>query len=156
MLELIVAGEQRQDALGRMLAERIAPPFILYLQGDLAAGKTTLARGLLRGLGYEGKVKSPTYTLMEAYELAGAVCYHFDLYRLADAEELLFLGLDDLLREEAIWLVEWPERGKGILPEADLTISFAHLEEERILTFSSLRENGIQIINSLQQVWGVG
>jgi tRNA threonylcarbamoyladenosine biosynthesis protein TsaE len=153
MFECVVSGEARQEALGSQLAKLIDPPSILYLQGDLAAGKTTLARGFLRGLGYEGRVKSPTYTLLEPYELQAVACYHFDLYRLADPQELLFLGLDDLQREDAIWLVEWPEKGVGVLPEADLTISISHRGDARVLGFKAHSKKGLQIINNLQEVW---
>lgn len=152
MFECMVSGEAHQEALGRQLAKLIAPPCTLYLQGDLAAGKTTLARGFLRGLGYAGRVKSPTYTLLEPYELDGVACYHFDLYRLADPQELAFLGLDDLLREDAIWLVEWPERGEGALPAADLVITISHQGEARLLGFQSYSPKGHQIINNLQEV----
>jgi tRNA threonylcarbamoyladenosine biosynthesis protein TsaE len=153
MFECVVSGEQRQEALGRQLAKLVQPPCSIFLQGDLAAGKTTLARGFLRGLGYEGKVKSPTYTLLEPYELARVACYHFDLYRLAEPQELSFLGLDDLQREDAIWLVEWPEKGEGVLPEADLTICISHQGEARVLGFTPHSKKGRQIINNLQEVW---
>ncbi len=153
MFECLVSGEALQEALGSQLARLVTPPCCLFLQGDLAAGKTTLARGFLRGLGYEGRVKSPTYTLLEPYELTDIACYHFDLYRLSDPEELSFLGLDDLQREDAIWLVEWPERGEGVLPEPDLLISIAHQGEARVLRFIPHSEKGVQIINNLQEVW---
>lgn len=153
MLELVVEGEQRQEALGGLLARLIEPPCTLFLEGELAAGKTTLARGFLRGLGYEGKVKSPTYTLLEPYELRDRVCYHFDLYRLADAEELLYLGIEEMLREDAIWLVEWPARGAGLLPIADLIVRCEHQGARRRLLFIPGDEKGRRIISSLQRLW---
>jgi tRNA threonylcarbamoyladenosine biosynthesis protein TsaE len=153
MLELEVAGETRQEALGQLLAQQIELPCTLYLEGDLGTGKTTLARGLLRGLGYQGRVKSPTYTLLEPYELDGLACYHFDLYRLSDAEELTFLGIEDLLRSDTILLVEWPERGRGVLPEADLRVALIYRGESRLVRFMPENEKGIQIINNLQKVW---
>lgn len=153
MLEREVAGEVRQEALGRLLARQIEPPCTLYLEGELGTGKTTLARGMLRGLGYQGRVKSPTYTLLEPYELDGLACYHFDLYRLADPEELTFLGIEDLLRPDAILLVEWPERGRGVLPPADLRILILYRGQSRIVRFMPESEKGIQIINNLQKVW---
>lgn len=153
MLELEVVGEQRQELLGQRLAEQLSPPCTIYLKGDLGAGKTTLARGLLHGLGYRGRVKSPTYTLMEPYELETLSCYHFDLYRLADAEELTFLGIEDLLRPDAIILVEWPERGRGVLPAADLSIMIRYRGERRTVRLTPENEKGMQFINNLQKVW---
>lgn len=118
-------------ALGAELATVLgSPPLVIFLSGALGAGKTTLARGLLRGLGYDGKVVSPTYTLMEPYEVAGNLILHVDLYRIADSEELEFLGLRDRL-DDAVLLVEWPERGEGWLPQPDLTITLAPRGEGR-------------------------
>lgn len=153
MFELELAGEKRQEALGRQLAQLTAPPCTLYLEGELGAGKTTLARGLLRGLGYQGRVKSPTYTLLEPYQLETLACYHFDLYRLSDPEELRFLGIEDLLGADAILLVEWPERGGDALPRADLRIEIVYQGDCRRLRFRGESEKGDQIINNLQKVW---
>ncbi len=118
-------------ALGTRLATTAPPRAIVHLEGELGAGKTTLVRGLIRALGHEGAVKSPTYTLVEGYEIGGRRIYHLDLYRLADAEELEFLGLRDWLAEEALLLVEWPSRGEGVLPEADLRISIEYAGQGR-------------------------
>ena len=115
------ADSEAMEALGARLARGFTPG-IVYLHGDLGTGKTTLARGLLRGLGHQGKVRSPTYTLVEPYQLAAGTVYHLDLYRLGSAEELEWLGLRDMLAEGALLLVEWPERGAGVLPAADLTV----------------------------------
>ncbi len=100
----------------------LPPDLLVTFQGELGTGKTTLIRGLLRALGFKGKVKSPTYGLLETYDLAVGVALHFDLYRLADPEELEFLGLRDLLDQRPLLLVEWPDRGAGVLPEPDVRV----------------------------------
>ena len=112
------------DALGAALA-RARPPgnLVAWLRGDLGAGKSTLARALLRELGVEGAIRSPTYTLVERYPLAEGEAVHLDLYRIAAPGELEFLGLEDLRAEAGLWLVEWPERGGAALPPADLEIT---------------------------------
>ena len=108
-------------ALGAALAANRPARAVVHLHGDLGAGKSTLARALLRALGVQGTIRSPTYTLIERYPLAdGGEAAHLDLYRLADAGELDFLGLDELQTAASLWLVEWPERGAGHLPEPDL------------------------------------
>ena len=106
---------------------------LIFLRGQLGAGKTTLARGVLRGLGHLGAVKSPTYTLLEPYEFLGRKVYHFDFYRIADPEELSFIGIDELLADAALKLVEWPERGGERLPKPDVDIALAMADEGRLL-----------------------
>jgi tRNA threonylcarbamoyladenosine biosynthesis protein TsaE len=96
---------------------------VIYLEGDLGAGKTTLSRGFLRALGVEGTIRSPTYTLVEVYETSAVSLVHLDLYRLRDAAELEHLGVRELARPGYVWLIEWPDRGEGLLPPPDLVVS---------------------------------
>ena len=140
------------QTLGNESPEKMAEPALLIaLQGDLGAGKTTLSRGLLIGLGHVGAVKSPTYTLVEPYELEmGQVC-HFDFYRLQDPEELEYMGFRDYLVESRLCLVEWPERGAGFLPEADILIEIVQLHEGRKLTLSGQSEQAKKILSQLNR-----
>jgi tRNA threonylcarbamoyladenosine biosynthesis protein TsaE len=124
-VSLEIVSEAAMQALGARIAPLIANGNILYLHGELGAGKTTLARSILAALGVRGRIKSPTYTLVEPYAFDGRKAYHFDLYRLADARELEYLGLRDYCTPDAVLLVEWPERGAGVLPPADVHV-FIH------------------------------
>lgn len=106
---------------GRLLPLLDGAP-VVFLRGQLGAGKTTLVRGILRALGHAGSVKSPTYTLLEPYEVGDRAVYHLDLYRIGQSEELEFIGIDELMDADAIKLIEWPERGGDRLPEPDIDI----------------------------------
>ena len=118
-------------ALGAALAKGIAPGRVLHLQGELGAGKTTVTRGLLRALGYQGRVKSPTYTLVELYPLSSLNLYHFDFYRFKDREEWLSSGFRDYFNPESACIVEWPERANGLLSPPDLSLTLTFEGEAR-------------------------
>ena len=124
---------------------------VIYLEGELGAGKTTFARGFLQGLGYTGKVKSPTYTLIEPYEIANKDIFHLDLYRLTEPEAFLYLGWNDLFSSEAIALIEWPEKAATYLPPADLIITLLWVDEhQRKLTIEATNHDGTKLIEALR------
>lgn len=137
-----IENESAMVALGELLGRALATipsGFTVFLTGDLGAGKTTLARGILRAFGHQGAVKSPTYTLVEAYELPSRTLYHFDLYRLGNPEELEYMGIRDYFHEMSIALVEWPARGEGCLPQPDwqITVSVSGQGRNLVLTACS-------------------
>lgn len=139
------------EHLGACLAATRPTPAIVFLKGDLGAGKTTLARAMLRGLGVQGPVRSPTYTLVERYPLEQGEAVHMDLYRLADPGELDFLGLDDLHAEAGLWLVEWPERGAGALPGCDLMLELGVDGEGRRARLLPLSGVGAEWVSAVKQ-----
>lgn len=122
------AGEEKMMALGRLLAEYIRPGDVLYISGQLGAGKTTLVRGISRGLGYAGRVTSPTFTLMNAYPHSPPL-YHLDFYRL-EAAEIHDLGLEDILEKEGICMIEWPAEISGLLPEEGFFVHISLMEDD--------------------------
>jgi len=146
LLERKLATEADTERLGTALAPRLHTGHVLFLHGELGAGKTTFVRGILRGLGYAGAVKSPTYTLVEPYQISGLTVYHFDLYRLNDPEELEFLGVRDYLAGNGVCLVEWAERGAGVLPPPDVDIVIESQEEGRVVRFNSRTEIGATLL----------
>ncbi len=127
------------EAFGRDLAVGLEPGDLVLLHGDLGAGKTTLVRGILAGLGHSGSVKSPTYTLLEPYELTSCMVLHFDFYRIGDSRELEFIGFDELMDADAIKLVEWPERAADRLPPPDLEITLRVEDEGRRIEVEAAR-----------------
>ncbi len=150
-MELHLNGAAAQEALGACLATACEGRVLIFLEGDLGAGKTTLTRGFLRGLGHEGAVKSPTYTLIEPYRIGRHQVYHLDLYRVADPGELEYLGLREMLEEDAVLLIEWAERGAGWLPQADLRIRINHAADGRVLRLSAATPTGQRIISALAE-----
>jgi tRNA threonylcarbamoyladenosine biosynthesis protein TsaE len=127
---------------GRALARATEGQALITLSGDLGTGKTTLSRGIVQSLGHEGAVKSPTYTLVEPYEIGAVRIFHFDLYRLEDPEELEFIGLWDYLADSALVLIEWPEKAFGVLPPADLALILSLEERGRRITWEAHTPRG--------------
>ncbi|MBY7734114.1 tRNA (adenosine(37)-N6)-threonylcarbamoyltransferase complex ATPase subunit type 1 TsaE [Francisella philomiragia] len=135
MKSVIVKNETQMFEFAQEYAKKLQAGQIIYLHGDLGAGKTTFVKGVLKSLGYKGNVKSPTYTLVESYEFDNFNIYHFDLYRLADPEELEWIGIRDYLNDSSICFVEWPEKGRGLLPKSSIDVCIKYLPEGRQIDF---------------------
>lgn len=151
----LTVTEEQMPALGRTLAAALKENdgAVIYLDGTLGMGKTTLSQSVVHGCGWSGRVKSPTYTLVEPYDCGAIQVVHFDLYRLADPEELEFIGIRDYVQPHTVWLVEWPERGVGVLPEADVVIHFSEAGTARELTVEPRSERGRAVSDRLRQAW---
>lgn len=144
-----LADEDATRALGAKFAEAIDDGLVVYLRGELGAGKTSFARALLTALGVGERIKSPTYSLVEGYQAKGRPAWHLDLYRIADPGELEWLGLDALSDPAAIVLVEWPERGRGALPAADLELDLAYNGLGRLARLQPRTPRGEQLLARL-------
>ncbi|HET6592059.1 MAG TPA: tRNA (adenosine(37)-N6)-threonylcarbamoyltransferase complex ATPase subunit type 1 TsaE [Xanthomonadales bacterium] len=137
-----VEDEAAVQRLAAEFARSVEPPAVIYLRGDLGAGKTTFARAYIHALGYEGYVKSPSYGLLETYAVPGLSVLHLDLYRIEDPEELEYLAIRDQFDERTVLLVEWPDRGAGFLPQPDLVLDFGEKDAMRFIACSACTPAG--------------
>lgn len=141
VLTIQLLGEEAMVAFGQRLGA-VMNDGVIFLEGDLGTGKTTLCRGILRSRGHQGAVKSPTFTLVEPYDFDSGPVFHFDLYRLVDSEELEYMGIRDYFQPANLCLVEWPEKGAGFLPEADLQVSISVEGSGRTVVIMPLSGHG--------------
>lgn len=147
---LSLPGEDATMALGARLAAALQPGMVVYLQGDLGAGKTTLVRGILRALGYNGRVKSPTYALVESYVLSKLTLQHYDLYRMINTREWLDAGFRDDCNASTLCLVEWPEKAAGLLPPADVRVKLSISGDGREASIHAESTRGKQTMEVLK------
>lgn len=146
---VFLPDEAATAALGASLSGSLAAPLTVYLQGDLGAGKTTFTRGLLRGLGYDGPVKSPTYAIVESYPLDRFTLHHFDLYRFASPEEWEDAGLDECFGADSVCLIEWPLQGGDFVPPCDICVDMRHQDDGRLCTLTAYTPNGQKNLETL-------
>jgi len=152
-LQILLEDEQKMQVFGEKIAQvigQINAPLLILLNGDLGAGKTTLSRGILNGLGHRGSVKSPTYTLVEPYDLEIGKVFHFDLYRLIDPEELYDIGFNDYLTEAQLCMIEWPDKGGSLLPKADISLQINSNGTGRQVILTAQTSLGSQCVNELR------
>ena len=145
---MLCLTEKETLAFSAHVAKQLTPGLVVGLSGELGAGKTTFSRGILRALGFEGTVKSPTYTLVESYPLKDFIVFHLDLYRLAAPEEIYELGVEDFFSKEAVSFIEWPE--KANLTEMDLMIFIRVLKEGRQFELNALTDKGRALMESIE------
>ncbi len=150
LLDLAATGR-----LGALLAAVLRPPLLIGLRGELGAGKTSLVRAIIQTRLPGMRVKSPTFTLLESYELNESVLHHLDLYRMESPEQLMQLGLDELLAADAVVLVEWPERGSGVLPAIDFDIELSHEGEARLIRLTGQGTLGQAVEQALAQLLSI-
>lgn len=143
--QLLELGLRLAKTCKKQLAAQADNALVIYLNGELGAGKTTLTRSIVRAFGHQGNVKSPTYTLVEEYQLSPYALYHFDLYRLSDPEELEFMGIRDYFRPQTLCLLEWASRGQGMVPAADLIIQIDYAELGRTVRLLPQNAKGEQL-----------
>lgn len=149
-MQVFLKNSAETELLGALLWQVLPEKCLVFLSGDLGVGKTTLIRGLLRAAGYSGAVRSPTYSLVEEYQLGEQYVFHFDLYRLKDPEELEWMGMDGYLSQSALCCIEWPQMGDGFLPKADVIIDMAVQADARVIEINIL---AVDVKNKLQELW---
>ena len=151
LFEKEVFGEESMELFGENLSASLKSGGVVYLDGNLGMGKTTLVRGILRGLGYIGPVKSPTYTIVEPYEFENQDVFHFDLYRISNPEELEYMGIRDYFKDGALCLVEWAEMGEGVLPKPDLVVHLELIRNGRSVSIEPKTSYGVEAVAEISQ-----
>ncbi len=151
VVSLELETEADTQHLGETIGKNLNAPLVCYLRGELGTGKTRLVRAIIQSLGYSGNVKSPTYTLVEPYQLEPFNVYHFDLYRLSDSQELDFLGIRDYFDQQSVSFIEWPDKGEGWLEKADVSISLEFNGTGRKFYLETHTDNGNNLISKLKQ-----
>jgi tRNA threonylcarbamoyladenosine biosynthesis protein TsaE len=152
-MQFYLADEEKMLALGAKVA-KVFTAGILFLNGPLGAGKTTFSRGFLRGYHYQGKVKSPTYTIVESYHLLEKNIFHFDFYRIQDAKELHYIGIEEYFQPENICLIEWPEKAFPLLPAPDIVCHIAHQQTGRLIQLTAKTPQGAEMLQALGDIKG--
>ena len=151
-MEVVVENEQAMEHLGGCIADSCQNGSLIFLSGDLGAGKTTLVRGLLRRFGYQGNVKSPTYTIVETYDISNRRIYHLDLYRLHDPEELEYLGVREFSGDKVICLIEWPEQGAEVMLTPDLVVQIGYEGKGRRVKIQKKTSVGVEMVDLLSNM----